>query len=70
MKNLEIIQIKTEKGKLVATMSYQDIDNLNDINNGYNTIEVPINIRELQLSVRDNTLVNQSVKESVDVVSS
>lgn len=59
--NLEVIQITTKEGKLVATLSYQD-ERIDDLNNGYAIIDVPINIRELQLSVRDNVLVDQSVK--------
>ena len=59
--NLEVIQITTKKGKLVATLSYQD-ERIDDLNNGYAIIDVPINIRELQLSSRDNVLVDQSVK--------
>ena len=59
--NLEVIQITTKEGKLVATLSYQD-ERIDDLNNGYAIIDVPINIRELQVSSRDNVLVDQSVK--------
>lgn len=59
--NLEIINISTKNGELVALMSYQDLNKLDDLNNGYNTIEVPINPREIQLSVRGNMLVDQSL---------
>ena len=58
--NLEVIQITTKEGKLVATLSYQD-ERIDDLNNGYAIIDVPINIRELQVSSRDNVLVDQSV---------
>lgn len=61
-KNLEIIQINTVDGKLEAILSYQDTRTSQDINNGYGHITVPVNIRALQLSVRDNVLVNQSVR--------
>ena len=59
--NLEVIQITTKEGKLVATLSYQD-ERIDDLNNGYAIIDVPINIRELQVSSRDNVLVDQSIK--------
>ncbi len=67
LQNLEIINIQTKNGKLVATLSYQDIDNLSNINNGYSIIDVPLNIRQLQISDRGNILVNQSVR-SYDTV--
>ena len=60
MKNAEVIQLKTVNGKLIATVSYQD-ESVNDLNNGYTTIDIPVNIREIQLSPRGNVLVNQSV---------
>jgi len=65
LQNLEIINVSTKKGKLVALLSYQDISRIDiDLNNGYDTIEIPINIREIQKSVRDNMLVDQSVKSN------
>jgi hypothetical protein len=63
---LEVIQINTKDGKLVATLSYKDLTDSVDFdicNNGYRTIEAPINIRDFQLSTRGNLLVDQSVKE-------
>ncbi len=67
MKNLidvEIIQLNTRDGKLVALISYCDsLAPFNDINHGYNTMEVPVNLRDVQLSVRGNMLVDQSKKE-------
>lgn len=62
MENLEIIQINTIDGKLVATLSYQSLAGVCDQNNGFKIIDVPVNIRALQLSARANVLVNQSVK--------
>ena len=62
IKNIEIIQVNTKGGRVVAIVSYQDITK-SDLNDGYDTIEVPFNIRELQLSVRGNVLVDQSAKE-------
>ena len=69
--NLEIINISTKEGKLVALVSYQDTSKIGeDLNNGYGTIEIPINPREIQPSIRGNMLVDQSVKNYVDVATS
>lgn len=66
--NMEIINISTKNGKLVALMSYQDLNHdIPDVNNGYDTIEIPINLRDIQLSSRGNMLVNQSLSEGEDV---
>jgi hypothetical protein len=62
IENLEVSQLNTNKeGKLIATISYQDTT-VQDLNNGYSIIDVPVNVRALQLSSRDNILVDQSVK--------
>ena len=66
--NVEVFNLQTKNGKLVALISFQDLTKLNDENNGYNWIEAPVNIRDLQLSVRDNPLVDQSPKNYTDVV--
>lgn len=63
--NMEIINISTKNGKLVALASYQDLSKRADpldFNNGYRTMEIPINLRDIQTSVRGNMLVDQSVK--------
>lgn len=66
MKNLENIEVFnieiTEEGAF-AHISFQDLDNIDNLNNGYDNIRVPINLRPIQLSVRDNVLVDQSVKK-------
>lgn len=59
--DLEIIQINTVNGKLIALLSYRNPE-VTDLNNGHDTVEVPVNIRELQFSVRGNLLVNQSLQ--------
>lgn len=65
--NLEIIQIYTKDGHLMALTSYQDISKIGiDVNNGYATLEIPINLRDIQLSIRGNRLVNQSVNQYLD----
>jgi len=62
IENLEVIQLNTNKeGKLIAIISDQDTT-VQDLNNGYSIIDVPVNVRALQLSSRDNILVDQSVK--------
>lgn len=65
LKNLEIINLFTKDGKLVALLSYQD-PSVIDFNNGYDTIEIPVNLREIQISHRGNILVNQSIKNYSD----
>ena len=68
IQNLEVIQLNTNKeGKLIAIISYQDTT-VQDLNNGYAIIDAPVNLRELQLSSRDNVLVNQSVKVESEAV--
>ena len=68
LRDIEIINILTKEGKLVALISYQNLNHVENMTNGYDTIEVPINPREIQLSSRGNMLVNQSTKsESVNV---
>jgi len=59
--NLEIIQLQTVNGKLIALLSYRDA-NVEDLSCGYSTIYIPVNIRELQYSVYGNLLVNQSLQ--------
>lgn len=59
LSDIEIINISTKEGKLVALLSYNDTDKDHD---GYDTIEVPINIRDIQVSSRGNMLVDQSLK--------
>lgn len=71
LQNLEIINISTKEGKLVALVSYQDTSKIGeDLNSGYGTIEIPINPREIQTSIRGNMLVDQSVKNYIDVATS
>jgi len=65
---LEVIHIATKGGKLVATLSYQDLGTPVDLSNSYRTIEVPVNLRDLQQSSRGNQLVNQSIKKEHTVL--
>lgn len=65
--NIEVINIEIDKGKMYAYISYQDINDIEyNINNGYNVIRVPINIRELKYSIRGNLLCNQSIDNNID----
>jgi hypothetical protein len=68
LKNIEVFNIEiTEKGTF-AHISFQDLNNMDNINNGYENICVPMNLRPFQLSVRGNILVNQSaLKEELCV---
>ena len=60
--NVELIHISTVDGKMMATISYQDPNNLQNNNNGYDHIQVPVNLRDIQLSAYDKVLVDQSVR--------
>ena len=63
LKNIEVFNIEiTEKGTF-AHISFQDLDNIDNLNNGYDNIRVPMNLRPIQLSVRDNVLIDQSLKK-------
>jgi hypothetical protein len=68
--NIEVFNIEiTQEGTFVY-ISFQDLDNIDNVNNGYDNIRVPMNLRPIQLSVRDNMLVDQSVKEYTDSIGS
>ncbi|GAB3994680.1 hypothetical protein GCM10028807_32830 [Spirosoma daeguense] len=67
--NVEVIHVSTVDGKMEAIISYQDPDNIQDLNNGYAVATVPVNLRDLQRSARGNVLVNQSIRDgSVNAV--
>jgi hypothetical protein len=70
LQNLEIFHIETRTDGLWAYLSYQDKTKIGNINNGYEYIEIKINPRDFQKSIRGNALVDQSVKNYRDVVSS
>ena len=65
--NIEVFHIETTKDGNFAHVSFQDLNNMENLNNGYDNIRVPINLRPIQKSVRDNVLVDQSVKNHQDV---
>ncbi len=66
--NFEVFHIETKDGKLFAHISFQNIDNIGDLNNGYESKIIPVNLREIQFSSFENYLVNQSVKGESMVV--
>lgn len=68
--NIEVFHIETTSEGTFAHISYQDLDDRDNLNNGYNHIRVPMNLRPIQLSVRDNVLVDQSLKQDINVVGS
>jgi hypothetical protein len=68
--NIEVFNIEITENGTFAHISFQDLSNTDNINNGYDHIRVPMNLRPIQLSVRDNVLVDQSVKYYEDSVAS
>jgi hypothetical protein len=66
LENIEVFHIEITEEETFAHISFQDLDNIDNLNNGYGHIRVPMNLRPIQLSVRDNVLVDQSVKEYSD----
>lgn len=74
MKNLENVEVffieePNSDGEMFAWISYQDPKNNSDTN-GYNHIRVPVNLRPIQYSSRENVLVDQSEKNYVDAAGS
>lgn len=63
LKNVEVFHIETTNEGMFAHISFQDPNKLDDINDGYDHVRVKINPREIQNSVRNNPLVNQSLPE-------
>lgn len=70
LSNIEVFNIEITDEGIFAHISFQDLDNTDNVNNGYDHIRVPMNLRPIQLSVRDNVLVDQSVKNYEDAVGS
>jgi hypothetical protein len=62
--NIEVFHIETTKEGTFAHISFQDPNYKgDDPTNGFDHIIVPLTLRPIQLSIRDNILVNQSVKD-------
>jgi|DEB19_MinimDraft_3_1074340.scaffolds.fasta_scaffold713184_1 hypothetical protein len=68
--NIEVFHIETTEEGTFAHISFQDLYNADNLNNGYGNIRVPMNLRPIQKSIRENMLVNQSVKVCQDAVGS
>jgi hypothetical protein len=68
--NIDVFHIEITDEGTFAHISFQDLDNTDNLNNGYDNIRVPMNLRPIQKSVRDNVLVDQSVKDYQDAVGS
>ena len=68
--NIEVFHIEITDEGTFAHISFQDLDNTDNLNNGYDNIRVPMNLRPIHKSVRDNVLVDQSVKVCQDAVGS
>lgn len=66
--NIEVFHIETTDGGTFCHISFQDPNNIDNLNNGYDNIRVPLNLRPIQKSIRDNMLVDQSVKTYGTVV--
>ena len=62
MLNPEVIRIHEVDGKQFATIAYTDFKEGLPINNHNMWIDVPVNLRPMQKSVRGNYLVDQSVR--------
>lgn len=67
LNNIDVFHIETTDKGTFAYISFQDMENGDLVNSFYNHIRVPMNLRPIQLSVRDNILVNQSAENCVDV---
>jgi hypothetical protein len=70
LENIEVFHIEITDEGIFAHISFQDLDNTDNLNNGYDNIRVPMNLKPIQKSVRDNVLVDQSVKDYQDAVGS
>lgn len=66
LSNIEVFHIETTEEGIFAHISLRDLDNTDNVNNGYFHIIVPMNLRPIQLSSRGNVLVDQSVKSYQD----
>ncbi|WP_312900202.1 hypothetical protein [Chryseobacterium taichungense] len=65
--NIEVFNIEITEEGTFAYISFQYLNNKGDLNNGYENIRVPMNLRPLKKSIRGNILVDQSEKNNQDV---
>lgn len=69
--NIEVYHIETTEEETFAHISYQDPNwKGDDPTNGFDHIKVPLKLRPIQLSIRGNTLVDQSEKNYETAVGS
>ena len=62
--NIEVYHIETTEEGSFAHISYQDPNwKGDDPTNGFDHIRVTLKLRPIQLSIRDNVLVDQSEKD-------
>lgn len=62
--NIEVYHIETTEEGTFVHISYQDPNwKGDDPTNGFDHIKVPLKLRPIQLSIRGNTLVDQSEKD-------
>lgn len=62
--NIEVYHIETTEEGTFAHISYQAPNwKGDDPTNGFDHIKVPLKLRPIQLSIRDNVLVDQSEKD-------
>lgn len=60
---IEVINIESTHEGNFAYISYRDERFSDGANDGYNCIRVPLNLRPIQRSSRDNILCDQSIKD-------
>ncbi len=66
--NIEVFHIEINNNGTFAYISFQNSEKIGDENNGYDWIRVPMNLRPIQFSFRDNPLVNQSKSTDADAI--
>jgi hypothetical protein len=62
LENIEVFHIKITEEGTFAYISFQDLNNIDNPNNGYAHIKVPMNFRPIQKSAWHNIFVDQSFK--------
>lgn len=66
--NIEVFNIEITEEGTFAHISFQNLNNTYNVNNGYDNIRVPMILRPIQKSIRDNILIDQSDKKHGDDV--
>ena len=64
LQNIEVYHIETTEDGTFAYISFQDPNYKgDDPTNGFDNIKVPLKLRPIRLSIRGNTLVDQSERD-------